>query len=106
MPGRRLIGIWTPGRCSPTIVAKDESVQIDLKLIAAHTVVGSDQPAELHQFIAAPIPAARAHEAIRPTASGQIPLARFLAGKLRLKLGQGFRKWRARHSPILSLGAC
>ena len=29
---------------SPTIVAKDEFVEINLELIAAHTVVGSNQP--------------------------------------------------------------
>ena len=56
--------------------------------------------------IGAPVPAARTHEAIRPAAGGQILLARFLAGKLRLKLGQGLRKWRARHSPTLPLVAC
>ena len=29
---------------TPTIVAKDEFVEVSLELIAAHTVVGSDQP--------------------------------------------------------------
>src|ERR1019366_5358619 len=53
---------------------------------------------ELHQFIGAPVPAARTHEAIRPAASGQILLACFLSGKLRLKLGQSLRKWRARYT--------
>src|SRR6266404_2403434 len=59
-----------------------------------------------HQFIGTPPSAARTHKAIWPPAGGEIFLASFLGGELRLKLTQSLWKRRSRHAPTLPLVAC
>ena len=50
---------------------------------------GTLPASELCQLIGVPVPASWTHETIRPAACGQIVLASFFGGKLRLELAQG-----------------
>jgi hypothetical protein len=59
-----------------------------------------------HQGIATRVGASRTLEALRPTAGGQVLLAGFLIGKLKLKLAERPGKGWPRHSPTLPLVVC
>ena len=59
-----------------------------------------------NQFVSAVMPAARAHEPIRPPAPGQVLLAAFLCGELRLELAQVPGERRPGHGPTLPVVAC